>query len=99
MTFSSRARLACLSFIQSSFSVSRSIPYEKNIYRWASGMAANISVIPRSSLMDGKVKICISGLEAGQPVTLHATVVGDVKEVFESHAHYIANKEGKLFKI
>jgi len=60
------------------------------------GMAANISVSPRSSLMDRKVKILISGLEPGQHVTLHASVAGDAKEVFESHAYYIANKEGKI---
>lgn len=58
-------------------------------------MAAKISVTPRSSLMDRAVKICISGLKAHQRVTLHAAVVGDGEEVFESHAHYIANKEGK----
>lgn len=57
----------------------------------------NITVNPRSSLMDRKVKICISGLEAGQAITLHASVVGDANEIFESHAHYVANKEGKLF--
>ena len=55
----------------------------------------NITVNPRSSLMDRKVKICISGLEAGQAITLHASVVGDANEIFESHAHYVANKEGK----
>ena len=59
-------------------------------------MVAQISVSPRSSLIDRKVKICISGLKAGQHVTLHAQVVGDANEVFESHAYYIANKEGKL---
>jgi len=47
--------------------------------------------------MDRKVKICLSGLEAGQPITLHASVVGDANEIFESHAHYVANKEGKQF--
>ena len=57
----------------------------------------NITVSPRSSLMDRKVKICISGLEAGQPVTLHASVVGDANEIFESHAHYVADREGKIF--
>lgn len=45
--------------------------------------------------MDRKVKIYISGLEAGQAITLHASVVGDANEIFESHAHYVANKEGK----
>lgn len=55
----------------------------------------NITVNPRSSLMDRKVKIYISGLEAGQAITLHASVVGDANEIFESHAHYVANKEGK----
>ncbi|KAL9978504.1 hypothetical protein ACROYT_G016029 [Oculina patagonica] len=55
-----------------------------------------ISVSPRSSLIDRKVKICISGLEAGQPITLHASVVGDANEIFESHANYVANNEGMI---
>ena len=63
------------------------------------GVTPNISVSPRSSLIDRKVKICISGLEAGQPVTLHASVVGDANEIFESHAHYVADKEGKVFSL
>jgi len=46
--------------------------------------------------MDRKVKICISGLQAGQPITLHASVVGDANEIFESHAHYVANTVGEI---
>ncbi|XP_078366122.1 acyl-coenzyme A thioesterase 5-like [Oculina patagonica] len=80
----------------------KSNPCAKIIQRWISDMISpsrqspNISVSPRSSLIDRKVKICISGLEAGQPVTLHASVVGDANEIFESHAHYVANSEGKI---
>ncbi|KAJ7392139.1 hypothetical protein OS493_013511 [Desmophyllum pertusum] len=59
-------------------------------------MPTNMSASPRSSLMDRKVKICISGLEAGQAVTLHASVVSEANEIFESHAHYVANKEGLI---
>ena len=61
-------------------------------------MAVNICVSPQSSLMDRLVKICISGLQAGQQVTLHSSVVGDSDEVFESSAHYVANKQGELRK-
>ena len=63
------------------------------------GVTPNIHVNPRVSLMDRKVKICLSGLEAGQAVTLHASVVGDANEIFESHAHYVADKDGKKYAI
>ena len=85
------------------FYLKRSNSCNKIISNWISDMKStgsrspNITVSPRSSLMDRKVKICISGLEAGQPITLHASVVGDAYEIFESHAHYVANKEGKWF--
>ena len=81
----------------------RSNSCNKIVSTWISGMKSignhspNITVSPRSSLMDRKVKICISGLEAGQPITLHASVVGDANEIFESHAHYVADREGKIF--
>ena len=94
-SFWSKVYKFSLSFIHSPFLVKRSTLYG-NTLRSISEMAANISVSPRSSLMDCKVKIFISGLEAGQRVTLHASVVGDAKEIFESHAYYIANKQGKL---
>ena len=79
----------------------KSSPCGKTVHRLISDMTSPsrqspaISVGPRSSLMDRKVKICVTGLEAGQPVTLHALVVGDADEIFESHAHYFANSEGK----
>lgn len=61
-------------------------------------MAVKICVSPQSSLMDRLVKICVSGLQAGQQVTLHSSVVGDANEVFESSAHYVANEQGELIK-
>ena len=55
-----------------------------------------ISVEPASSLVDDKVRIFISGLAPKQNVTLEARIVGDRGEVFESQAHYIADKDGEV---
>ena len=55
-----------------------------------------ISVEPNSSLVDKKVKILVSGLEPNQNVTLQARMVGEKGEVFESYAHYIADKDGGI---
>ena len=55
-----------------------------------------IFVEPSSSLIDEKVEIFVRGLTDGQKITLRATVVGDKSEVFESHAHYIADKHGEV---
>ena len=55
-----------------------------------------ISVKPVSSLIDDKVIILASKLEPNQIVTLEARIVGDKGEVFESHAHYVADNEGVL---
>ena len=55
-----------------------------------------ISVEPKSSLVDTKVKILVSGLERKQNVTLQARIVGEKGEVFESYAHYIADKDGGI---
>ena len=53
-----------------------------------------LSVVPSSSLVDDKVEIRVSGLEPNQHVTLQARIVGEKGDVFESHAHYIADKDG-----
>ena len=58
--------------------------------------AAVISVKPVSSLIDDKVIILASKLEPNQTVTLEARIVGDKGEVFESHAHYVADNEGEV---
>ena len=55
---------------------------------------STISVQPTSSLIDEKVRILVSKLEPNQTVTLETRLVGDNGEVFESHAHYIADKDG-----
>jgi len=55
-----------------------------------------ICVEPLSSLVDEKVKILVSGLAPNQAVTLEARIVGDKSEVFESHAYYIADKNGEV---
>ena len=53
-----------------------------------------ISVEPNSGLVDDKVKILVTGLEPKQNVTLQARIEGEKGEVFESYAHYIADKDG-----
>ena len=55
-----------------------------------------ISVEPSSSLIDEKVKILVFGLSVNQKITLRARVIGDKGQVFESHAHYIADKHGEV---
>ena len=59
-------------------------------------MAVCVSVEPLSSLIDDKVRIRASGLQPEQNVTLEARIVGDKGEVFESHAHFIADKDGEV---
>ena len=51
---------------------------------------------PKSSLIDKITKINISRLKPLQRITLGARVVGDKGEVFESHAHFIADKDGEV---
>jgi hypothetical protein len=55
-----------------------------------------VSVEPSSSLVDEKVRIVVSGLEPKQSVTLEARIEAENGEVFESHAHFIACKEGEV---
>lgn len=55
-----------------------------------------ISVEPSSSLIDDKVEILVSGLEPKQTVTLEARIVGEKGEVFESHAHFVADQDGEV---
>lgn len=55
-----------------------------------------ISVEPSSSLIDDEVRIHVSGLKANQAVTLEARIVAEKNEEFESHAHFIACKDGRV---
>ena len=51
---------------------------------------------PRSSLIDQITKINVVRLKPLQRITLGAKLVGDKGEGFESHAHYIADKDGRV---
>ena len=51
---------------------------------------------PISSLVDSMSKITVSELEPLQKITLGANIVGDGGEIFQSHAHYIADKYGEV---
>ena len=52
--------------------------------------------MPKSSLIDKITKINLSRLKPLQNITLGAKVVGDKGETFESHAHFIAGKNGEV---
>ena len=41
-------------------------------------------------------KIIVAGLKPLQKITLRANVVGDGGEIFQSHAHYLADKHGEV---
>ena len=51
---------------------------------------------PRSSLIDKITKIYVSRLKPLQNITLGAQIFGDRGETFESHAHFIADKDGEV---
>ena len=51
---------------------------------------------PIASLVDSMTKIIVAGLKPLQKITLRANVVGDGGEIFQSHAHYIADKHGEV---
>ena len=55
-----------------------------------------ISVEPKSSLIDDKVRILVCGLKPKQTVTLEAKLLSDKGELFQSHAHFIADKDGEV---
>ena len=55
-----------------------------------------LNLKPRSSLIDKVTKIHVARLKPLQKITLGAKVFGDRGEVFESHAHYIADKHGEV---
>ena len=63
---------------------------------FANMAASVVSVEPISSLIDDKVRILVTELEPKQTVTLEAKLLSDKGEVFQSHAHFIADKDGEV---
>ena len=55
-----------------------------------------LTLWPKFSLIDKITKINVSRLKSLQKITLGARVVGDSGQVFESHAHFIADKHGQV---
>ena len=51
---------------------------------------------PKSSLVDTITKISVRNLKPLQRITLKAKLIGDRGELFESYAHYVADKDGKV---
>ena len=51
---------------------------------------------PKSSLVDEITEIRITHLKPLQSITLEAKLVGDKGELFESYAHYVADKGGNV---
>ncbi|NWU68207.1 ACOT3 thioesterase, partial [Pterocles burchelli] len=61
------------------------------------GMAVQVTVLPSPKcLYDDPVQICVAGLQPEQAVTLRASVVDEIGELFEAHAHYRADSSGEL---
>lgn len=57
---------------------------------------ASVSVTPAASLADQPAKIAVSGLAPSQEVTVRALVVSEHGSLFDSCAHYQANKQGEV---
>ncbi|XP_078367149.1 bile acid-CoA:amino acid N-acyltransferase-like [Oculina patagonica] len=55
-----------------------------------------LTLQPKSSLIDKITKIHVARLKPLQRITLRAKIVGDQNEVYASHAHYIADKDGEV---
>ena len=55
-----------------------------------------LNLRPKSSLIDKLTRINVSRLKPLQNITLGAKVVGDKGETFESHAYFIADKDGEV---
>ena len=55
-----------------------------------------LNLWPKSSLLDKATKILVGGLKPFQKITLGANIVGDTGEIFDSQAHYVADKDGKV---
>ena len=55
-----------------------------------------LNLYPTSSLIDPITQINVSRLQPLQNITLEARIVGEKGETFESHAHFIADKDGEV---
>jgi dienelactone hydrolase len=55
-----------------------------------------INVEPKRSLVDEPISITLSGLEAGQPVTLRASQTDDLGRAWRAHASFTANARGDV---
>ncbi|KAJ7380863.1 acyl-coenzyme A thioesterase [Desmophyllum pertusum] len=55
-----------------------------------------LNLWPKASLIDKITKINVSRLKSLQTITLGAKIVDDKGKVFQSHAHYIADKDGEV---
>ena len=55
-----------------------------------------LNLCPTSALVDSMTKIMVARLRPLQKITLGANIVGDGGEIFQSHAHYIADKHGEV---
>ena len=52
--------------------------------------------VPKSSLADEITEIRVTNLKPLQSITLEAKLFGDKGELFESYAHYVADKDGNV---
>jgi len=57
---------------------------------------AKITVTPQQSLIDEKIRISVTGLSSGQPITIKADLTGDSNERFESYGQFIADEAGRV---
>ncbi|PFX24429.1 bile acid-CoA:amino acid N-acyltransferase-like [Stylophora pistillata] len=55
-----------------------------------------LTLWPKFSLIDQITKVKVFRLKSLQKITLGARVVGDRGQVFQSHAHFIADKHGQV---
>ena len=54
-----------------------------------------ISAVPASAMVDQRINISVTGLEAGSLVTLRCCMT-EGKYEFDAHAHFIADTYGRL---
>ena len=58
--------------------------------------ATQATFAPKSSLADEITEIRITHLKQLQSITLEAKLFSDKGELFESYAHYVADKDGNV---
>ncbi len=61
---------------------------------WRYGASIALTATPVSALMDQPVAIRVSGLEPGEPVTLHASMSDYRKHTFAAQATFVADAHG-----